>query len=201
MNININTIPPITPTYTTNDALLFLMGQGKDGSGRTVAEYLQFDNNKWEDCHDHIQWAFPSSIASAFNPTAPVIDYDLFVKYIKGLSIGNEEQRGDYYNITHHITLLFTAYMESIGITDITENKPVGPKRIMWLLDPNDHNHRRISRVFMLMHHLKPVMSAGWNRVIDEMFLTITKQFCDSKAYKASTLSFWNHAYYNGRNP
>lgn len=54
----------------------FLLGKGVDGCGRTLKDYMSFDDARWEQCHDHIQWAFPSRIMSAFNPNAPVVPAD-----------------------------------------------------------------------------------------------------------------------------
>jgi hypothetical protein len=31
------------------------------------------DNRNWEDCHDYIQWIFPTKTKSAYNPDAPVL--------------------------------------------------------------------------------------------------------------------------------
>ena len=51
----------------------FLAGEGRDGSGRRLAEVLAFDDVRIEGVHDFIQWCFPLREASRAVPGAPVL--------------------------------------------------------------------------------------------------------------------------------
>lgn len=54
--------------------LAFLRGDGTDGSGRTFAEVLAFDDDALEYHHDFIQRLFPLDEASRAVPGSPVLD-------------------------------------------------------------------------------------------------------------------------------
>lgn len=51
----------------------FLACQGQDGSGRTLADVLDFDNARLEREHDFIQWCFPLREPSRAVPGSPVL--------------------------------------------------------------------------------------------------------------------------------
>ena len=70
------------PKYGTAEAVAFLNGTAPDAIGRTIEDYLAFDMDKWEECHNHVQWAFPNNEASMFNPNAPVVDMQDFANQL-----------------------------------------------------------------------------------------------------------------------
>lgn len=51
----------------------FLAGDGTDHRGRTLAQVIAADDAWLEATHDFIQWLFPATQASQFNPFAPVL--------------------------------------------------------------------------------------------------------------------------------
>lgn len=51
----------------------FLTGRGRDGSGRTLADVLAFDDARIEGVHDFIQWCFPLAEASRAVAGAPML--------------------------------------------------------------------------------------------------------------------------------
>ncbi len=61
------------PHSDDHAALSFLQGHGLDARGQTLDEVLAFDDEALEHTHDVVQWLFPSSAPSAFNPDAPVM--------------------------------------------------------------------------------------------------------------------------------
>lgn len=127
--------------YGTDEALAFLEGHGTDAAGRTIEDYLTFDNDKWEECHDHIQWAFPSNIASMFNPTAPVVDLAELSERITSNGLTN-------------LFLLVGKYLTSLGFKDVDGNWTFCPDspRVEYWISPDNHNYRRISRLLNLLH-------------------------------------------------
>ena len=52
----------------------FLRGDGRDGSGRLLAEVIAFDDLRIEAVHDFIQWLFPLREPSRAVPGSPVLD-------------------------------------------------------------------------------------------------------------------------------
>lgn len=53
--------------------LEFYYGYGRDQSGRTLRDILNFSDHDLEYSHDYIQWLFPTITASAFNPSASTL--------------------------------------------------------------------------------------------------------------------------------
>lgn len=53
--------------------LAFYRGSGRDHSGRRLSDILGWDADRLEHTHDYIQWLFPLTEPSAYNPSAPVL--------------------------------------------------------------------------------------------------------------------------------
>lgn len=51
----------------------YLVGLGRDGRGRRVADVLAFSNEELEYTHDFIQWLFPLPTRSGAQPNAPIL--------------------------------------------------------------------------------------------------------------------------------
>lgn len=136
-------------SFGTEDAIAFLEGRGVDGSGRTVYDYFKFTVEEWEACHNHIQWAFPSHIASEFNPDAQGIDMKEFSETINADGILN-------------ILKLVIDYLRSLGFElDEEGNLRFNPdsERVDVWLTPFNHNYRRITRMLNLLSWIAPDLS------------------------------------------
>lgn len=100
----------------------FLEGEGPDGGGRTVLDVLAFNDVRLETSHDYIQWLFPLPEPSEAVPGSPVLTPD-DVAWIRGSGMAQcalaaaTDRMTIFYRTTHD-----------------------------WLM-PNDHNHRRITRI------------------------------------------------------
>lgn len=135
----------MSPKYGTQDAINFLLGHGTDGNGRTIQDYFNFSKERWEECHDHIQWAFPTDIPSAFNANAPIIDREeLDVWLVSASAAYDDDESQDYETLRGNLRELLKRYYNSIGFkigssVDTSFNN---------IFDgPNNHNFRRITRV------------------------------------------------------
>ncbi len=51
----------------------FYRGEGLDSEGRTLDEILTWCDDDLETVHDYIQWLFPLTTPSSFNPDAPLL--------------------------------------------------------------------------------------------------------------------------------
>lgn len=102
--------------------LAFLEGEGTDARGRTVFEVLAMNDVALEHTHDFIQWLFPLPEPSAAVPDSPVLTPE-DVRAIRESELapialaGATDRMVNFYRFTHE-----------------------------WLM-PNDHNHRRITRI------------------------------------------------------
>lgn len=102
--------------------LAFLEGEGPDARGRSVFEVLAMNDVALEHTHDFIQWLFPLPEPSQAVPDAPVLTPDdvLAVRAsdLAPIALAAATDRmTNFYRSTHD-----------------------------WLM-PNDHNHRRITRI------------------------------------------------------
>ena len=100
----------------------FLAGTGRDGSGRSLADILAFDDARIEGVHDFIQWCFPLPEASRAVPGAPVLAR-AEAEAIRGDPAAREGLRA--------------ALARMIRFYDETDG---------WLRG-HDHNHLRITRI------------------------------------------------------
>lgn len=58
--------------------LRFYRGEGTDSESRRLVDTWAWDDDRWEEVHDFIQWLFPLAEPSRFNPDAPLLtDVDI----------------------------------------------------------------------------------------------------------------------------
>lgn len=107
----------------------FLAGQGRDGSGRRLADVLAFDDARIEGVHDFIQWCFPLPEASRAVPGAPV----LTTAEAAAIRADGQARAG----LTAMAARMSRFYAETDG----------------WLRS-YDHNHLRISRILAALRDL-----------------------------------------------
>lgn len=100
----------------------FLWGTGRDGSGRTLATVVAFDDAGIEGVHDFIQWCFPLSEASRAVPGAPVLSA------VEAAAIRADPAAQE--GLLRALDRMTRFYRETDG----------------WLR-PHDHNHLRITRI------------------------------------------------------
>lgn len=143
-----NSDPVVVNEYGTEEALDFLHGNATDGNGRYFSDYLNFDADTWEECHDHVQWAFPSHIPSRFNINAPVVDMEELAEGITVAGISNAMK-------------LVEAYLASLGFAEGADKKwrwcfdKNNTRTFVWLT-PYNHNYQRISRLLNFLHWIDP---------------------------------------------
>ncbi|MEY4554995.1 MAG: hypothetical protein RL093_114 [Pseudomonadota bacterium] len=102
--------------------LMFLEGEGTDARGRSVFDVLAMNDVALERTHDFIQWLFPLPEPSAAVPDSPVLTpgdiQAIRVSELAPIALaGATDRMAAFYQSTHD-----------------------------WLM-PNDHNHRRITRI------------------------------------------------------
>jgi len=62
--------------------IAFYLGErGAGQSDRTIEKIWQWDWERLENVHDYIQWLFPLTEGSAYNPDAPVLDEHIIERF------------------------------------------------------------------------------------------------------------------------
>ena len=130
----------MTDPSTINVALLnFYVRDGKDDKGRTLKQFLSWDDNQLERSHDVIQWLLPTKTPSRFNPAAPILDDQ------------TAKQLVSYHDFTDNFTNVLERLFEFWNVayeTDDHREKVVvlGVRRAFWQTEGN-HNMLRFSRL------------------------------------------------------
>ena len=86
-----------TSVYNANELVDFFAGNKQDNKGRYITTYLKYDPKEIEQYHDFIQWAFPTSKPSEYNPDAPIID-DTFAEHLQENSKALENYCSEYFD-------------------------------------------------------------------------------------------------------
>lgn len=163
-------------------AIAFLKGEGPDAKGRMLADYLAFSTERWEECHDHMQWAFPTNTRSAFNPNAPVIPDDFEFD-------GDPEVRAALRSLVMH-------YFNSLGIRTVED--PIfgysfkfpdswGEEVVPYWASSFDHNMLRITRV------IESLGIFGMKDLQEAVFHLFAIRFASMfyETITAKTVAFW----------
>ena len=177
-----------TIKYGTAEALAFVNGTGVDATGRTIEDYFNFDADKWEECHNHVQWAFPSHIPSRFNPDAPVVD---MADFANGLSVQGHK----------NINRLLDAYLASLGFTGYRFD-PSSPRNAIWLT-PYNHNYQRISRILNLLAWIDPELALALLNEFLTAAQSVANQYVQNERGVApfitvETVVYWSKAAIGG---
>ena len=102
--------------------LNFLEGKMPDNSGRFISDIHCFPDYKIEKTHNFIQWLFPLAVPSYAVPGSPVLEKEEIKKIRKSkIALENLYKSADWY------------------ANFLSRNE--------FCKKPNDHNHRRITRV------------------------------------------------------
>lgn len=180
-------------TAKTPNGLLyaFYQGAGKDIKGRTLKEIWAFDDAEKESAHDYIQWLFPSSKASQFNPDSPVL---AGAKGPDGKQSLLDVLRKDP-KVVSNLKQSFEVMLKFYGLhydqtsKTVIKNSNFNTRTKVWLT-PGNHNFLRLSRI------LDCLVKFGLN---DEAkaFLNQLKDIKDSDSNSPITESnfkYWSQA-------
>ncbi len=110
--------------------VMFLEGEGTDARSRTVFDVLAMDDVAMERTHDFIQWLFPLPEPSAAVPGSPVLT------------------PGD-------IQAIRVSELAPIALAGATDRMIAFYQKTHDWLMPNDHNHRRITRIIRSLRLLQ----------------------------------------------
>lgn len=156
----------------------FYKGTGTDGAGRGIEEVWQWDDRWLEAVHDFIQWLFPLTGRSRFNPEAPVLDEG---------AIGAFRADPDLQaRVLRSLDLMLDFY----GLRRSGETVEPGPgllERPPRWLTPDNHNHLRLSRI---VQSLDLLGHGGVARSLKACLIEIAEGL-GPKHVSRSTLNHW----------
>ncbi|UTW49156.1 opioid growth factor receptor-related protein [Bacterioplanoides sp. SCSIO 12839] len=162
--------------------IAFYSGQNTDHRGRTLSGILAFSDNELESCHDYIQWLFPLTSLSAYNPEAPVVsdavaeafrlDHDLQLELHRSLL-----RMLEFYGVLLRET---PQGFELLVPDDVAQ--------FHWMT-PDNHNHKRLTRIIasLKLFGMDTHASALWQGLEQ---LAVAYPQCISSA----TLTHWRLA-------
>ena len=106
----------------------FYLGKQRDSKGRTLSDIWAFHAGDLEKVHDYIQFLFPLTVASRFNPDAPLLDAETITVMRSNRQIQN--------NLRMSLGVMLKFYdFESARL-----------KHAHWLT-PSNHNYMRLTRI------------------------------------------------------
>lgn len=166
----------------------FHAGLAPDSRGRRIQEILRWDDDQLERVHDYIQWLFPLTERSAFNPGAPILT---------ATDIAAFRQRPDLQASLHNAFLRLLAFY---GFAETAEAgririvvTPEFPRRSQDWARPGNHNLLRISRILRAMTQLGLAPEA---RAFLGTLEALNAE--DPDRFGAVTLRYWRHAVSTG---
>lgn len=122
-----------------NDTLLrFYTGEGTDDRGRTIEDIWGYSTDRLESVHDYIQWLFPLTDRSAFNPDAPLLDDETIARFRR-----DEVLRK---NLERSLRVMLDFYGLAIAGHEILRVPSFGERSRNWLT-PGNHNFLRLTRM------------------------------------------------------
>ena len=117
----------------------FLLNKALNDEGLSLSDMWVFSYRELEDRHDYIQWMFPTTEKSAFNPDAPIVE-----------DIAVFENHPDKERIRSNIK---KSFILMLGFYGLEMNGVVISKGVTWetrkkvWLHKRNHNHLRITRI------------------------------------------------------
>jgi len=174
-----------TPPESQPDIVRFYRGEQTDQSGRLVSEILSQGDEWLEFTHDYIQWLFPLTEASAFNPDAPVLTPSAIAEFRSDPALGERLQQA------YQLMLGFYGFQSELnasGGLKVTRSAAFEPRAKNWLTSGN-HNHLRITRI------LKSLGLLGLRPQADAFLACLLEVNRDyPRIINANTLNFWRNA-------
>lgn len=132
------------PEKPVDMLLAFYRGHGADIEERTLKEIWSFSQTQMEECHDYIQWLFPSRQPSQFNPNAPLLTADL-IKAMKDDPVIRKNIMCSFVIMLGFYGFEYDPLDESVKVANT-----FAIRSKVWL-NPGNHNFLRISRILGFM--------------------------------------------------
>lgn len=119
------------------ELLDFYRDKGTDDRGRRITDIWAFSNEELESVHDYIQWLFPLTERSAFNPGAPLLDVETIDRFRDPVLSKN---------VDRSLRVMLDFYGLAIAGHEILRVPTFGERSRNWL-SPQNHNFLRLTRI------------------------------------------------------
>ena len=158
----------------------FYEGSGLDAAGRRLGDIWRFSHKELEDNHDYIQWLFPLTERSAFNPHAPVLD-DATIERFRSDQTLRE-------NLDRSLEVMLDFYGLATAGDRIVPAPSFGERSSNWLT-PFNHNFLRFTRI------LKSLSLLGLGQRAAQLFACLEEIYTThGRVIGERTMSFWRRA-------
>ena len=164
-----------------NDVVLdFYIGRGKDAAGRRLEDIWRFSNEDLEENHDYIQWLFPLTDRSAFNPRAPILDEATIDRFRADESLRR--------NLERSLEVMLDFYGLELAGDRIGRASNFAERSANWLTSFN-HNFLRLTRILKALTLLGLGVRAGQLfECLEDIYST------HGRVIGERTMSFWRRA-------
>ncbi|MBD2075991.1 hypothetical protein H6F86_19385 [Phormidium sp. FACHB-592] len=169
----------------TNSQLVnFYLGQSPDTEGRKIESIWAWDDMWLEHEHTYIQWLFPLTEKSRFNPDAPVltkVDIETF-------NASDDLKNRLLKSFKHLLRFYGLQYAEDNGAISVTTAETFPARRENWL-NWGNHNHLRITRILTSLRLLGlDAYAQAFFQCLTQIYKT-TSDAIDSRSY-----AYWKDA-------
>jgi hypothetical protein len=158
----------------------FYAGEGADHRGRTLQQILAWNSRELEYTHDYIQWLFPLTEPSRFNPDAPLLSAEDRVAFQQRPDLRSNLLRA----LKRMLEFYGYSFDESAGQPEL---RAIGEQR-QWLT-PGNHNFLRITRILTSLRLL------GLNEYAQAFLQQLEELYaCHSAVIGTTTCEYWRQA-------
>ena len=163
----------------------FYLGERPDLEGRTIQQMWAWDFEALECTHDYIQWLFPITEKSHFNPHAPVVDEDV-------IQVFKENPRLQK-NLLQSFSIMLSFYglassRNKQGKVCVEKSENYPDRKPEWV-NMLDHNYLRITRI------LKCLVAFGLIQEAQAFYKCLKKIYReDSGQIGNETFQYWTDA-------
>ena len=164
-------------TVTDSPLVSFYRNETPNNDGYKIEEILSWGPDQWEACHSFIQWLFPTTTKSNFNPEAPVLteeDIELFSKDLHLSTVFDDvvSKMMDIYGIELELEYEALKWRED------------GDHDVQWWLKTFNHNALRITRILECLNHF------GRHELAKRLYEFLIA----SRPISPTTKGFWSRA-------
>jgi hypothetical protein len=158
----------------------FYSGKATDTSGRTLREIHAWGYNELETVHEYIQWLFPLTEPSQYNPRAPVLDAEQIAQFhtdseLRARLLASFDKMIDFYGF------------ERNNLSIVPSNS--WEERSRNWLRPGNHNHLRLTRI------LRSLSALDLKDQAHALFEALSAVFAEKpNAISDTTMKYWKRA-------
>jgi len=182
-----------TRTNALEALVSFYRGEGRtvpspdsfDDRGYTLDDILEFwQDEELEHIHDYIQWLFPLTEKSRFNPVAPVLDRDRIETFRS-----DDLLQANLIAAFKRMLAFYGFECEDVGETVNIRRAHDYPEKAQEWLTHHNHNYLRITRI------LKSLRLLGCDRYAEAFFDILAQIYRENdEIVGGETFRYWQRA-------